>query len=94
MTQLLAYLSEIFTISLILLCGAYAVYLIFQKKIDTVITKIFLERKRKQNEKLHRERLMRLSRIEADKRKVEKIRNAYSQALRQSGHAYSAYYAN
>lgn len=93
MTAFIGFLSQTFVVALILMATLYFIYLVFQKQINSLVSK-FLKRKReKEIERLRLERIERQRQIEADRRKVQKIREAYNQAMRQGGHVYAPYYA-
>lgn len=67
--------------------------LIFEKKLSAAYEKYTKEKNRKQHEKRKQEYLALRKREEADKRKVQKIRDNFNREMENTGKIVTPYYA-
>lgn len=91
--QILAIVFQQLILVAIIAGITFALGLIFEKKLTVVYEKYTKEKERKLHEKRKQEYLAIKQREEADKRKVQKIRDNFNREMENTGRIVTPYYA-
>ncbi len=88
----LNYIGQQLLLALVLACAFFLVGLIFEKPVAAFIEQKKEELRKKELEKRKREYLALRQQKEADRRKVQKIRDTYNREMENTGKVYVPYY--
>ena len=91
--QILAIIAQQFVAFLIIASVTFLLGLIFEKQITAAYEKAVKNYQNKQKEKKQREYLAMKHQKEADKRKVQKIRDNFNREMENTGKVWVPYYA-
>lgn len=86
------FIGQQLLLAFVLACGIFLIGLIFEKPISAFLEKKKEEYRKKELEKRKREYLALKQQKEADKRKVQKIRDNYNREMENTGKVYLPYY--
>lgn len=88
----LNYIGQQLFLALLIACALFLVGLIFEKPITAFVEQKRKEFRQKELEKRKREYLAVKQQKEADRRKVQKIRDTYNREMENTGKVYVPYY--
>ncbi len=88
----LTFIGQQLLLALVLACGIFLIGLIFEKPITALLEKKKEEYRKKELEKRKREYIALRQQQEADRRKVQKIRDTYNREMENTGKVYLPYY--
>ena len=91
--QILSIIAQQFILVLIIASVTFLLGLIFEKQLTALYEKVTAEHNRRKLEKKERERIALAQQKEADKRKVQKIRENFNREMENTGRICVPYYA-